>query len=478
MNRRIPLGAATVILVILALWPPSPAGSDDDARAATDLAAEWLAAQPTSGHSLEERIDLLIALEVAGVPKPVLEPLLTEVEFLLAQGAEASARVLAKAVVAFDVAGRTTTVGGRDLVGELRATSGNQPDAVGRYRADFGDELSTQAWGIIAELRGGGSPVEEVELLGTWQCPEGSFVVSPTLQSCGQQINVQDQALVLTALVGAAEAGVSTGGAPGRLADWLDEQRWVPDARYWPNTGASALAWLVWPLEATGRSDAAAGARNQLRGLQITPEVALHEGQVGAIGGETLLSLGDLLQQRLDPSADLTATGLVGLSRVDLTTYDHQERPSLVHLIVPGPHVIGLDDAEPDQTASFLAQGFAPGEEITLTIAGVSGTVARAAADGSGTATLTFTTQPLGSTTQALTFAGASGETVERTLNVVRPLIDRTDSSAGSVRAIGSTDAAFELSLPRAIAAGAALVVVLCAGAWLLRPDAREPGRP
>lgn len=458
-------------LVMTVTVPPASADEIDDA--ASDAAVTWLAGQATAAYALEERIDLALAFLVAGAPEDSVDRLLDGIEFLVGQGVELSTRELAKTIVALDVAGRPLVVSGsganadtRNLEAELRARVGDPPDAAGRYRADFGDELSTQAWGILAELRLGAAPQPETMYLLSRQCDGGTFVITPTIQSCGQPVDVVDQALVLSALVAADAAGLGGSDAAQRLLAWF-ETAWNPDDPAGPNLGVSALAWLVAPLEALGRAEMAADARGRIRSLQLTAEAALYDGQVGAIGGESELLLQDLLARRLDPAAGLTMSAILGLRGVDLTDTSFAPRTTLDDLPAPGPGVVGVAIADPGEAASFLVQGFAPDEMISLTIAGMSGTVATATTDDAGSAVLTFTTRALDSVGQDLTFTGESGERVATRLSVTRPLVDATDSSAGPVRAQSDP---FELTLAQAVGAAGLVVLTLFGGAWLLRP--------
>lgn len=467
------MAVAVLVTLTASLAPQAStvALADDGPDPALDAAVAWLATQPTTGHDLEDRIDLALAYLVAGAPSDLVDPLLDEIAFLLGEGAEVTARTLAKVVIALDVRGRSLVVAGqRDLAVELRGTVGHPPEAPGQYRPEFGTEISTQAWGILAELRLGGTAEDETTFLLTRQCPDGPLVAAPTLQSCAQAVNVAEQAMALTALVAAERSGVATADGTGDLVDWV-EQRWDPAEATWPATAASALSWLVWPLEVQGRAELATGAQDQLRALQLTRATALDAGQVGAIGGEDAVLVQDLLHQRLDPSPRLTTMAIHGLHPVELSEHRYASRPSLYGLPPAPPRVAGLDRADPGATVRFLAQGFVPAEEVTVSIRGRSGIVARATADDTGTATLSFTAEALDVTGQELVFVGASGATVARVLSVTRPLVDKADSIGGGARggAAGEVDP-FELTPAQALLGSLALLLVLAGAATVLRP--------
>lgn len=455
-------------VAFMAVLAPVHAYADGISDTASDAAITWLAGQPVSGLSFEERADLALAYQIGGAPAQQISPLIDDIKFELEQSAKVTSRELAKAIVVLDIAGEPLVLPGsnRDLVSELRASTGKPPDALGEYRADFGNELSTQAWGIIAESRVGGRPDAETGFLLSQQCPEGVFVVSPTAQACGLPANPQDQALALTALLAASRAGVSIGDAAQRLMPWIQQQWHAGESVTWPGVAASSLSWLVWPLGAMSRPELATSAQAQVRSLQLLSGVAPDVSQVGAIGGENATLVQDLLQRRLYPSPPLTVAAIHALRPTDLTTYQYSPRAALGSLPRPGPSAVGPSAANPGQSVSFLAQGFAPSEAVSLTIQGIRGTVAKTTTDKHGSATIAFTTKGLNSTGQELLFTGASGQTTTRHMDVVKPLAGDAGSSGDQAQAQSRP---FEVSLPQAFAGAAVLLLALLVGARLLR---------
>lgn len=465
--RGLVSGLVATVLGVVILGATVPAHADPRDDAAADAAVTWMSSQPVTGTSLEQRLDLALAYLVAGAPKDRIDPLVADAEFLLADGTDVSARTLAQAVVVLDLAGRPTSLaGGRDLVGELTASIGAAPAEPGELLAEPGESVATQAWGVIALLRLGATATDETAFLTSRQCPDGSFVADPVMGGCGAQPDLVDQALTLTALVSASDQGVAVGDAPARLLAWLERQARPGQPVVWPQVPASALAWLVWPLEELGRTDLAEAARQQLRSLQLGPAVALDVDHVGAMGGETSVLVQDLLTQRLDPGLDLTARAVLGWRPGDLVRRGYAPRAALAGLPAPGPSLVGPSEADPDTTVQVLAQGYVPGETITMTIRGLQGVVTEAKTDQDGVALLSFTPQALATPGQELVVTDSSGATQSLTLNVVAGLADEIDATTGRSRA---DDEPLELSRGQGALAAGGLVLLLALGALVLR---------
>lgn len=460
---------ATLVLVLTLLaigGAPTSAAADAQADSASDRVVAWLSAQPASGLSVEERLDLALAYQVGGAPQRLIEPLVDDVEFLLEQGTHVPTRTLAKAIVVLDVAGRGLVLAGgkRDLVAELRAAVGKAPSAPGEFEAAAGDGLVTQAWGILAELRAGIRPRAEVRFLLSQQCPGGWFVSAPTVQSCERPADIVDQALVLNALVSASRSGVPA--ASGSLLTWLLRQLSAPRS----DTPVSALAWLSWPLGVLGHGSETTRIQGRVRALQLTAGSAGDRSQLGAIGGETRALLQDLLKQRLDPPPAVSVAGVRALRPVDLVGLSYRARPTLSTLPRPGMSAVGPDEAEPGDRVRFLVQGLTAGDTVSLAIAGVTGTVASATAGDDGRAIVAFDARSLTSSRQRLEFTTASGERVTGTLSVVRPLVSAADTSG--MRPAAEAAERFELTWRQAVAGASLLLLVLVGGSFLLRDQA------
>ena len=463
--------AACSALLWVTLAPPVNAHAADD-PAATSRAVAWLAKAPTSTLDLEDRVDLVIAYESVGAPRALVDPLIADISFLIGDGAELSTRTLAKTIVALDIAGRSLTIGGRNLPTELRAQQGRRPDAQGEFHAPFGDELSTQAWSILAMARTGDPTTSALGFLKSQQCPDGRFVFAPTPQSCAVPVDQSDQALVLTTLVAAAKAGLRNGGSIPRLTTAVRDFAGTSVAP-WPTTAASVLAWLVWPLQAIGESALADQAQTRVQSLQLAKRTAVDPGQVGAIGGENASLVAQLRTSHLDPATALTVAALHAFHPVNLVSLTYRPSHGLANLKPAGPSVVGKTRAQSGTSVRLLAQGFTPNSRVSLAVDGVNVTTVRANRHGS--TTLKFTPSAKAVPRQQLTISSGPTERVIRTIDVTRKLDDHQDSNS-----IGTHPEArpFALSLPGVLGIGGAVVLVLCISARVLgRDEEREKGR-
>lgn len=465
------LSARAAGVAVMLLWlvvVGSPAGWSDpprDAGTSADAAVTWVAAQSIEGASLEQQLDLALAYEVAGAPASHVDPLLDGVDFLLGQGESAQTRVLAKAVIALGAAGRPTVVqGGRDIGAELRRQLGKPPGYKGQYASPAGDELISQAWGMLADARLGGGLQDQTDYLASRQCPDGHFAAVPDIQGCGQSPDMRAQAMALHALVAAQHSGIPVGGRVTAAVRWF-QARSDRSLNSWPDVAASSLAWFVTPLMDVGESAAARQAQAQLMSLQLLDGRA-DDRLVGAIGGENSLLMSQLVTQNLTPSTWLSVDAVMGLRPANLVTLAYRPRAELASLALPGPRIVTVSQVSESTSVTVLAQGFAPDDALTLTIAGLNGRAATATTDATGCAQMAFTTRSLPDRVQRLSVTG-TGAVATTDLRVVEPLSGTQPDAGGVVDA--AQDGGLTLSLGRALLIGGLAVVVLMGVAWVTR---------
>lgn len=449
-----------------------PAYADNADVETSDGLIAWLVTQDV-GATLADRVDRVFAYQLGGAPETVVNPLLNDIEFLLEQNASVPVDVLAKAIVVLDLGSRplVLSTNNRNLLAELRASVSNPPAVKGEYDAIPGKELTVQAWGVLAEMRMGAKPRDEVNYLLSRRCPGGWYVANPTPQGCEQPIDLVDQAMVLTALLAAANRGIAPSNAPRGLTTWLAQEVGATKA----STTVSTSAWLTWPLNSLGERSLASSLRLQVRSLQLTSKTAIDPKHVGALGGQTQAVASDATKQRLAPASSVSIAGVQALSTADITTMSYRARPALRSLAKPMTSAVGPMEAKPGERVSFFVQGFTSGEDVTLRISGVRGTVAKAQVKKDGSAVLSFTASARNAVGQKLEFRDGQGLQAETLVSIVRPLASKVDSSSAGSSSSNALDSSlderevFALPLWLALGLGGLLVLVLFFGVWLLR---------
>lgn len=354
-------------LVALLLVGLTPVAMADGASPNADDAAIWLSRQPMSDLDQTDRIDRILALEIAGVSQPVMDQLLEQVEFIATDPDTLTTATLAKMIIVLDAAGRSPQqVGGSvNLVDKLNGRLFASKLSTGIFQARFGEELATQSWAIIALARLGLTPGQTVTYLLSRQCPEGDFVMFPGPRECVDDVQLSDQTIILNALIAASAAAIDVGQSPEQLRDWLINKY---DDAYgmWPDFPASALGLGVFPLEAMGNDVPARAATRQIESLQLDSRVALHAGQVGAIAGENAQLKSQVLAQGLAPDPEVTAQAMFGLVPTNLHSFHYQPRGSLTSMTPSGASVVGPREAVGGDKLTFLVQGFQPGETVQV----------------------------------------------------------------------------------------------------------------